>query len=87
VGEDCIHFEVLGLDKGHVPPDYDKIAYVASHCRNVTYVWVRLSPTATDWDTLIELLRKAPVDVKKITRFRKASLDLPIKTLERAAGL
>jgi hypothetical protein len=83
VGDEHIKFEVLGLDKGHVPADYEKIAYVAGYCHNVTYLWVPFMP---DWDSLIELLRQAPVDDGTIGRFDKRTLDLPVKTLERAVA-
>jgi len=84
VGEEYIKFEVLGNDIGHVPPDFDKIAYIAGYCRNATYFWVPVSP---GWSTLIELLRQAPIDDERIDRFRKMTLDMPVRALERVAKL
>jgi hypothetical protein len=80
VGEEYITFEVLSADNGHVRADDDKIAYVASYCRNVTYVWVR---GVGNWNTLLDMLQQVPIGDERFSYFRGVTQDLPVRVLER----
>jgi hypothetical protein len=80
VGDEYIAFEVRGGKKAEPVRPSEPVAGIVSHCRNVTYLWLE---GLHGWNTLLELLRQAPIDHKKFIRCRQVTLDLPTKVLEK----
>jgi hypothetical protein len=80
VGDEYIVFEVRGGEKAEPVRPSEPVAGIVSHCRNVTYLWLE---GLHGWDTLLELLRQAPIDHERFIRCRRVTLDLPMRVLER----
>ena len=80
VGDEYIVFEVPGGKKAEPVPPSKSVASIVSHCFNVTYLWLA---ELHGWDTLLALLRQAPMDHERFSRCRKVTLDLPTRVLEK----
>lgn len=77
---ELIVFELRGdADAALVEPD-GKVAGIVSKCRNVTYLWLA---GLHDWDKLLDLLRRAPVNHREFVKMRKRSYECPIHALKK----
>ena len=80
VGDEYIVFEVRGGEKAEPVRPSENVAGIVSHCRNVTYLWLE---GLHGWDTLLELVRQAPIDEEGFIRCRRVTHDLPTRVLEK----
>jgi hypothetical protein len=80
VDDEFIVFETRGGQKGELMRPSEHIGGIVSHCRNVTYLWLE---GLHGWDTILALLRQAPIDNEKFNSCRQATFDLPTRVLEK----
>ena len=77
--EELIVFELRGgTDGAHVRPS-EAIAGIVSRCRNVSYLWLE---GINGWDTLLRLLRSAPIDDERFIKMRVSTQEVPVHVLE-----
>jgi hypothetical protein len=80
IRDEYIVFETRGGERADPVRPTDQVGGIVSHCRNVTYLWLE---GLHGWDTLLALLRQAPIDHERFIRCRRVTHDLPTRVLER----
>ena len=80
VGDEYFVFEVRGGAKAELVCPNECVAGIVCHCRNVTYLWLE---GLHGWNTLLDLLRRAPTNHERFIRCRRVTIDLPTRILEK----
>ena len=82
VGHELIEFRVFG--SGAVPVDpSEEVHGIRGEIRNITFLWLE---GLNGWDTLLELLRAAPIDDERCSILNQESQRWALEGLEKLSA-
>jgi hypothetical protein len=78
-GSELIVFEIRGGGGDHLVDPTEEVNGIVCRCRNISYIWLEAS---ADWNTILSMMRKAPIDETKFDDLRKIGYGSVVALLE-----
>jgi hypothetical protein len=81
-GHELVEFQLFGSEAAPVEPS-EEIHGIRSEVRNITFLWLE---GLDGWDTLLELLRAAPIDDERYATLYQGSVRMALEGIEKLSG-